>query len=72
MFIIKLNPYSIIKREPINGPVARPIFDINPANAATCPCLSKDAHKPKIYGIVNPHAIPVTEFAMKYIVTFSE
>ena len=64
-FIITLNPKSIIRNDAISGPLARPILETNPANAAICPYLSKVAAKPRRYGITKPHVIPVTELAIK-------
>jgi hypothetical protein len=72
ILIIKLIPLLIIKSDPIKGPVASPIFEINPARAAICPWISKVAHRPSMYGMVKPQAIPVNVLAIKYIDTLSE
>jgi hypothetical protein len=71
-FIINPIPSSIIKIDAINGPLARPILEINPAKATICPCVSNVEHSPRIYGIEKPQAIPVTVLAIKYIKTLSE
>ena len=62
----------IKKSDPIKGPVASPIFEINPARAAICQWVSKVEHRPSMYGIVKPQAIPVNVLAIKYNGTLSE